>query len=100
MKQRADEFDLIVAEEFIEETPELSHIRVRRRVDLLILESGDPRDPVPHARVRRLTSQSWRLEMPMRGGRWDPTPFRDDLTALLQMLHRDFPWMLTPIDPQ
>ena len=100
MKQRADEFDLIVAEEFLEESPDLQHIRVRRRADLLVLESGDRRDPIPHARLRRLSAQSWRLEMPTHTGGWDPTPFRDDLVPLLEMLRRDFTWTLARIDSE
>lgn len=100
MKQRADEFDLIVAEEFLEESPDLQHIRVRRRADLLILESGSRRDSLPHARLRRISSQTWRLEMPTHTGRWDPTPFRDDLISLLEMLSRDFAWALARVDPE
>lgn len=100
MKQRADEFDLIVTEEFIEESPDLQHIRVRRRADLLILESGSRRDPLPHARLRRVSAQSWRLEVPTHRGRWESTPFRDDLVTLLKMLSRDFAWTLAPIDPE
>ena len=100
MKPRADEFELLVAEEFLEQSSELRHIRVRRRADLLILESGDQRDPIPHARLRRVSAQSWRLEMPTNAGRWDPTPFRDDLVSLLEMLSRDFAWTLARIDPE
>lgn len=100
MKQRADEFDLIVAEEFLEESPDLRHIRVRRRADLLILESGNRRDPLPHARLRRVSAQSWRLEMPTHTGRWDPTPFRDDLVSLLKTLSHDFAWTLARVDPE
>ena len=98
MKQRADEFELLVAEEFLEKSPKLRHIRVRRRADLLILESGNRRDPIAHARLRRISAQSWRLEMPRTAGRWAPTPFRDDLVALLETLSRDFAWTLARID--
>ena len=100
MKQRADEFDLVVAEEFLEKSPDLRHIRVRRHADLLILESGSRRDPLPHARLRRVTAQTWRLEMPTHMGRWEPTPLRDDLVSLLETLSRDFAWALARVDPE
>lgn len=100
MKRRADEFDLIVAEEFLEKSRELRHIRVRRRADLLILESGEKRHPTPHARLRRVTAQWWRLEMPTNAGRWEPTPFRDDLVVLLERLKREFAWTLARTDPE
>ncbi len=98
MKHRADEFDLEAVEEHLAESPELRHIRVRRRADLLTLESGDPRDPVPHARLRRVSVHLWQLEMSTHTGRWEPTPFRDQLTPLLDMLTDDFAWTLVPID--
>jgi hypothetical protein len=100
VKQRADELDLMIAEEFFEKSRELRHIRVRRRADLLTLESGDRQDPLPHARLRRLSSQSWRLEMPTHTGRWEPTPYRDDLFELLKTLRAEFAWTLAPVDPE
>jgi hypothetical protein len=33
-------------------------------------------------------------------GRWDPTPFRDDLVSLLETLIRDFAWVLARVDPE
>jgi hypothetical protein len=75
----------------------LDHVRVRARGDLLILESGPEADPVRHARFRRITRQDWTLEMPARGGRWDPTGMRDTLRPLFELLVGAFGWMLTPI---
>ncbi len=98
MKHRADELDLDAVEEHLAESPELRHIRVRMRADLLTLESGDPRNPVRHARLRRVSVHLWWLEMSTHTGRWEPTPFRDELTTLLEMLTDEFAWTLLPID--
>lgn len=76
--------------------PDLGHLRVRRRGDLLTLESGPQNDPQRHARLRRVTVHLWRLEMPASRGRWNSTPFRDQLDVLLQMLVHQFPWTLAP----
>jgi hypothetical protein len=54
------------------------HPRVRRRGPLLTIESGDKRDPIANARLRRETVHLWRLEMPTSDG-WEPTPFREDM---------------------
>ncbi len=97
-KHRVDELDFDTAEEFFAELLSYRHLRVRRRADLLTIESGSPRDPVPHARLRQVTVHLWRLEMPTHSGRWETTPFRDELTALLEMLVSDFSWALAPID--
>lgn len=74
------------------------HLRVRKRGDLLIVESGPVADPSPHARFRRETVNLWRLEMPTHTGRWEVTPFRDLLDRLVQDLVTNFPWTLTPLD--
>ena len=74
--------------------PELGHLRVRRRGDLLTLESGPSDDPHRHARLRRVTVHLWRLEMPDSASRWSPTPWRDHLKVLLEMLVQQFPWTL------
>ena len=72
----------------------LTHLRVRRRGDLLVLESGPRNAPSPHARFRRETVHLWRLEFPTHTGSWEITPFRDQLARLLDTLTKDFPWML------
>jgi hypothetical protein len=67
---------------------------VRRRADLLTLESGSPENPRRHARLRRVTIHLWRLEMPEGSSRWSATPFREQLNSLLERLVRQFPWTL------
>jgi len=70
------------------------HLRVRRRGDVLTIESGPKTDPFPHARVRRETVHLWRLEMPTSTGRWETTPVRDVPDTLVAILVSVFPWAL------
>ena len=93
---QAEARDAHSAEAFFAQYPSLSHLRVRRRGDLLTLESGPQNDPLRHARLRRVTVHLWRLEMPAAPDRWNSTPFRDQLGALLEMLVQKFPWTLAP----
>ena len=74
------------------------HLRVRRRGDVLTIESGPVDDACPHARLRRVTVQYWRLEMPNRAGKWDPTPFRGLRADVERLLVASFPWTLEPLE--
>lgn len=78
----------------------LAHLRVRARGKVITIESGDPDDPVPHARFRRVTTQYWQLEMPLHTGRWEPTPVRGILRDVLDILITDFGWALEPLNSQ
>ena len=72
-----------------------THLRVRRRGDLLTIESGAKgREPFPHARVRRETVHLWRLEMPTSTGRWQTTPIRDLSDNIVAALIFEFAWAL------
>jgi hypothetical protein len=93
---QAQTSDVLTVEAFFALEPGLSHLRVRRRGDLLTLESGPAEAPHRHARLRRVTVHLWRLEMPTSSNRWDLTPFRDQLKVLLEMLVYQFPWTLAP----
>lgn len=75
----------------------LPHLRARKRGLVLTIESGPKGDVVQHFRVRRDTVHLWLLEMPGRGGRWERTPFRDNLDALLELVVTTFPWTVAPI---
>lgn len=93
---QAQPCDVFTVESFLALYPDLGHLRVRRRGDLLTLESGPPEAPRRHARLRRVTVHLWLLEMPASSDRWNLTPFRDQLKALLVMLVHQFPWTLAP----
>ena len=88
--------DVLTVEAFLDSYPALSHLRVRRRGELLTLDSGPTEAPCRHARLRRVTGSLWRLEMPTSSSRWELTPFQDQLKVLLQMLVEQFPWTLAP----
>jgi hypothetical protein len=75
----------------------LEHLRVRRRADLLVVESGPNDDPVPHARFRRVAARVWELEMATHTGRWQPSGERGALAVLVETFINAFGWTLTPI---
>ena len=97
-KLRAEGVHARQVERFLHQFPEFAHLRVRRRAVLLTLESGPTRDPLPHARLRRQTIHLWRLEMVNHTGRWEKTPFRDQLLPLLELLTSQFPWTLATLE--
>jgi hypothetical protein len=75
----------------------LEHLRVRRRADLVVVESGHAGDPVPHARFRRVAARVWALEMATHTGRWQPSGVTGALERVLEALIQDFGWTLSPI---
>ncbi len=93
---RADETDVHEAEEFLATREGLKHIRIRKRADLLILDSGPSDDPPLHARLRRETVQYCRLEMPSHE-RWERTRIRGTEEQVLTTLVEQFGWTLAPI---
>ena len=96
-KLSADEIHAETIERLLRENRALAHIRVRRRGDTLVLESGPTDDPLPHARLQRATLQWWTLEMPTHTGRWESTPTRAPLQQAFATLVAQYPWALTPI---
>jgi hypothetical protein len=95
-KYPADEIDVDGTEAFLRQHG-LEHLRVRRRGDTLTLVSGPENDPIAHARLRKVSSQWWTLEMPTHTGRWDKTGLRAPRLDVLTALVEQFPWTLTPI---
>lgn len=91
-KFHADELDVDEVETLLEEH-RLKHVRVRRRADTLTLVEGNT-DPIPLARLRRVTSQFWTLDMPTHTGKWQHVPARDTLLELVRLLITDFGWAL------
>jgi len=93
----ADEIHVWAVQDFIDDHRGLRHLRPRKRGDTIILESGPKDDAIPHARVRRVTSQWWALELPDRHRRWGSIPFvRAPLREVLDLLRQQFPWILKP----
>lgn len=75
----------------------LDHLRVRRRADLVVVESGHADDPIAHARFRRVAARVWVLEMATHAGRWQPSGVRGALEPLVEALIQDFGWTLSRI---
>jgi hypothetical protein len=78
--------------------PGLRHLRVRRRSDLVTVESGPDQDPIRHARFRRDTVHLWVLEIATHTGRWEKTPYRDLLPKLTELVIDAFPWTLSRVE--
>ena len=93
-----DEDDEDDVREFLARRKDLKHLRVRRRADLLTLESGPTSDPVRHARLRRVTVHYWTLECATHTGRWEKTGFRGPMAEMLEVLTSSIPWVLTPVE--
>jgi hypothetical protein len=93
----ADENHVASVELFLEHAG-IDHLHVRKRGDLVVLESGPASDRVPRARLRRDTVHLWTLEFATHSGRWEKTGFRDQLRSLLTLVTTIFPWTIAPLD--
>ena len=90
----ATDEDVRGVETVLRRFPELAHLTVRRRAALLILTSGEPDQPLAHARLRRLAAKTWQLEIANHMGRWEPTPLCGSRDAIVETLIGDFGWTL------
>ncbi len=95
-KAKVTEQDAASARKYFDEFEGLEHLRLRARADLLVIESGPQKDPIPHARLRRLSPQTWRLEMASPTERWQPTPDQGPMRSLLERLVNVYTWILAP----
>jgi hypothetical protein len=95
----ANELDVDEVEAILKEH-RLKHVRVRKRGDAVTLVEGPDSDPDPLARLRRITSQSWTLDMPTHTGKWQRVPVRDTLPELVRYLIKEFGWALASRAPQ
>ena len=85
-KLSAEKFDVDGTVNFFDRLGGYDHLRARKHGALVVIESGPTSDPVPHARLRRVTKQWWTLEMPTHTGRWQKTPLRGTRLEILQAL--------------
>lgn len=97
-KLNASDSDVADVEEFLRAQTGLEHLRARKRADLVTLISGPEDDPLPHARLRRLSASRWALEMPTHTSRWEPTPVVGSLQEVLAVLTDQFGWTLAALD--
>jgi hypothetical protein len=94
----AEEDDADGVRAFLAVRDGLGHLRVRRRADLLTLESGPEDDPIPHARLRRASARHWTLECATHTARWEKTGFQGTREKLLDLLVSTLPWVVAPIE--
>jgi hypothetical protein len=98
-KLNADEADVEAVTRCFGEREGLGHLRATKRADVITLVSGDIADPFAHARLRRVSTSHWQLEMPAgSGSRWQATPFRGPLPDVLALLVDSFGWTLAAMD--
>lgn len=90
----ATDDDVRGVETVLRRSPELAHLRVRRRAALLTIESGEPNEPLAHTRLRRVAAKTWQLEIANHMGRWEPTPLCGPRDAIVETLVGDFGWTL------
>jgi hypothetical protein len=91
-KLRAEQHDADAVRDLLHGL-KLKHLRVRRRAELVTIESGPTDWPVPHARLRREGVHIWRLEM-ANGEHWAPTFHRGQRDVMVRLLVDQYPWMV------
>lgn len=96
-KQKAEQMHADHVLHLLRRRDGLDHLRVRKRADLLTIESGPQSDAFAHARLRRVTVNYWTLEMPSHSS-WQKTPFRGTDEEIVDLLVDNFGWTLQPID--
>ena len=81
-------------EHFLGSIPELSHVKVRARGNVLILESTEEDGTAyPRARLKQKSACKWDLEMPTRRG-WESTFIEGTPKEMMAVLVEKFPWTL------
>jgi hypothetical protein len=75
----------------------LTHLRARKRADLVVVESGPAKDPIAHVRFRRVAVSIWMLECATHTGAWQPTGVRGTLRELLDTVTSEFSWAVAKI---
>lgn len=93
-RYNADDHHPSTVEELLHERG-FKHLRARKHGASVIVESGPKVDPIKHFRVRRDTVHLWLLDVADHRGRWERTPFRDQLEALIKTVIEEFEWTLT-----
>ena len=94
----ADEGDAEDLRELLHRDPDLRHLRVRKRADLLTVESGAKDDPVRHVRLRHVTLHKWTLEIATHMGVWQFTGERGLMKDIVNFVRQQCPWVLQPVE--
>jgi hypothetical protein len=70
------------------------HLRARAAGTAVLIESGPGDDPIPHARLTRLSDEDWRIDFPTPTGAWERTPYTGPRGNLVAEIHQNAPWTL------
>ena len=97
MPASVTDIDLSAAKSFFA-GPTSRHLRLRKRGDTIVIESGPPGDAYPHLRVRKHSATKWGIDAATHTGRWDPMPLQGPLLELLTTVAENFPWLLAKLD--
>ena len=81
----------------LHEHDNLTHLQVKSYGSSLTIFSGDSTQRHNHARLTYLEENEWGLSFPRHNGRWENTPFVDEMNALVEMLISDFGAFLDPV---
>lgn len=73
------------------------HLRTRVVGKSVVIESGAADDPIPHARLMRLSDENWRIDFPKSSGRWELTPYKGPRGNLVAEIHQNAPWTLASL---
>ena len=91
---KLDPEDVKELEEQLAKHDGLTHLRVKKRGDSLIIYSGASKDAQNHARLTCLGRDDWELSFPKHTGRWERTPFTGKMEEILDTLVFNFRYHL------
>ena len=94
----ADSVDQANLADLVQRHGGLEHLQVRRHGASLILYTIWQEEKVSRARLTAVSRTRWRLDMPTRAGRWEPTDWMGSLVTVFAVLTGELaPW-IAPLD--
>jgi hypothetical protein len=76
----------------------LGHLEVRRHGASLVLYTPLGDVNINRARLTAVSRTRWRLDMPLRTERWQPTPYMGSLTDIFGVLTGELAPLMGPLD--
>lgn len=76
----------------------LDHLEVRRHGASLVLYTSSEGVHVNRARLTAVSRTRWRLDMPLRTERWQPTPYVGSLIDIFRVLTGELAPLIGPLD--
>jgi hypothetical protein len=91
----ADHIDRANLEDLLRRHGGLGHLEVRRHGATLVLYTRWEEEKINRARLTAVSRTRWRLDMPTRSGRWEPTDWVGSLASLFGVLTGELaPWIV------